>query len=53
MRENPATLPFFKGGKNMYSRPIHGLLDRAGIFKQSIGARNRVGLELLYRPQAT
>jgi hypothetical protein len=28
----------------------HGGQNSAGIFKQSMGARNRVGIGLLYRP---
>ncbi len=33
------------------SSPFHDImLDRAGIFKQSMGARHRVGIGLSYRP---
>ncbi len=30
--------------------PLLKLRQRAGIFKQSMGARNRVGIEISYRP---
>ncbi len=41
----------FLTSQNMPSvRGMSPEVNRAGIFKQSMGARNRVGIELSYRP---
>ena len=48
----------FLGGKKLHHiqyerlsvRKIKTLVIRAGIFKQPMGARNRVGIGLSYRP---
>ncbi len=48
-RYNLYSLPMYEQQYEAYEELTNGLA-RAGIFKHSMGARNRVGIALSYRP---